>query len=171
MSGSPLDSARGPRAPRPGRPGSARRGERGAITWVTLLLLVIVFGGGYLTWVWGPIYFENYAVKQVVRDYMNQAIKNQDDETLRRNMVLKLRSLAELDTVDPYGQPVRVPAVVVEEGDVTWERDTRSQTPVLRVSFEYAREVAYPVVDRTTTKTFAVDLSNDLTAADWGPPR
>ena len=86
-----LDSARGPRA-LPGRPRSARRGERGGVSWVTLLLLVLVVGGGYLAWVWGPIYFENYAVKQVVRDYMNQAIKNHDDEGLRDDT---FRGLAE----------------------------------------------------------------------------
>ena len=170
MIGPPLDSARGPRA-LPGRPGSARRAERGGISWVTLLLLVIVVGGGYLAWVWLPIYFENYTVKQVVRDYMNQAIKNKDDEGLRRNMVLKIRSLDEREVVDEDGRTVRVPGVALDERDVTWERDTRSQPPMIRVSFEYAREVEYPVLDRTTTKVFVVDLSNELTAANWGPPR
>jgi hypothetical protein len=138
---------------------------------VTLLLLVVVLGGGYLAWVWVPVYFENYAVKQVVRDYMNQAIKDRDDERLRHNMVLKIRSLSQVDGVDAYGQPVRVPAVALEDRDVTWERDSASQPPMLRVSFEYAREVAYPVLDRTSTKVFVVDLWNDLTIPDWGPAR
>jgi hypothetical protein len=170
MIGSPLDSARGSRA-LPGRPGSARRGERGGITWVTLLLLVLVFGGGYLAWVWTPIYYESYAVKQVVRDYQNQAIRNPDDEGLRRNMVSKIRSLAERVAVDEGGRAVRLPAIALEDRDVFWERDTRSQPPMLRVSFEYAREVAYPFLDRTTTKVFSVDLSNELSIVDWGPAR
>jgi hypothetical protein len=170
MIGPPLDSARGPRA-LPERPGSARRAERGGISWVSLLLLVVVVGGSYLTWVWAPIYFDNYTVKQVVRDYMNQAIKNSDDETLRRNMVLKIRSLGQRQAIDEWGRTVVVPSIPLEERDVTWERDARSQPPMLRVSFEYAREVAYPILDRTTTKVFVVDLSNDLTVADWGPPR
>jgi hypothetical protein len=42
---------------------------------------------------------------------------------------------------------------------------------MLRVSFEYAREVAYPILGRTVTKTFAIDLSNDLTVPEWGPAR
>ena len=170
MNGPPLDSARGPRA-LPGRPGSARRRERGGVSWVTLLLLTVVVGGGYLTWVWAPIYFENYTVKAVVRDYLNQAVKNPDDEQLRRNMVLKIRSLSQRDAFDEYGRPVRVPSVTLEDHEVLWDRDTRSQPPMLRVSFEYAREVAYPVLNRTTTKVFVVDLSNDLTAPNWGPPR
>ncbi|HEX9052316.1 MAG TPA: hypothetical protein VF841_17445 [Anaeromyxobacter sp.] len=170
MIGPPLDSARGPRA-LPGRPGSARRGERGGISWVTLLLLVLVAGAGYWAWVWVPVYFDDYTVKQVVRDYQNQAIKNNDDEALRRNMVLKIRSLSERDTVDEWGRPVRVPAIPLEERDVTWERDTASQPPMLRVAFEYVREVEYPGLKRTVTKVFVIDLSNDLTIANWGPPR
>ena len=170
MIGAPLDSARGPRA-LPGRPSSCGRGERGAVSWVTLLLLAVVGGGSYLGWVWVPVYFDDYAVKQVVRDYMNQAIKNPDDDALRRNMVQKIRLLRDRDAVDEYGRPVRVPCVPLEERDVTWERDNRSQPPMLRVSFEYAREVAYPWLDRTATKTFAVDLSNDLTVPEWGPAR
>ncbi len=170
MLGPPLDSARAPVA-LPGRPDSARRGERGGVTWVSLLLLVLVVGGAYLAWVWAPIYLENYEVKQVVRDYMNQAIKNRDDEALRRNMVLKIRSLDQKSVLDEYGRTIRVPTVPLEERDVAWERDAGSQPPMLRVSFEYAREVAYPVLDRTTTKVFVVDLSNELTVPDWGPPR
>jgi hypothetical protein len=170
MIGPPLDSARGSRA-LPGRPGSARRGERGGVSWVSLLLLVLVVGGGYLAVMWVPVYYEAYAVKQVVRDYMNQAIKNSDDEGLRRNMVLKIRSLDGRITVDDLGRKVKTPTVPLEERDVSWDRDTRSQPPMLRVSFEYAREVEYPWLDRMTTKVFAVDLSNEMTVPDWGPPR
>ncbi len=170
MIGPSLDSARGPRA-HAGRPGSARRGERGGISWVSLLLMVLVLGGGYLAVVWVPVYYEAYAVKQVVRDFMNQAIKNHDDERLRRNMVLKIRSLDEKIGVDELGRPVRQPTVPLEEQDVSWERDAGSQPPMLRVSFEYAREVEYPWLNRIVTKTFAVDLSNDLTVPNWGPPR
>jgi hypothetical protein len=156
MSGPPVDLARAP---------------RGQITWVTLVLLVLLGGGGYLLWVWVPVYFENYAVKQVVRDYMNQAIKNHDDEALRRDMVLKIRSLAQVDGHDASGRPVRAPAVPLEEGHVSWERDTRSQPPMLRVSFEYVRAVELPILERTATKVFLVELSNDLALADWGPAR
>src|SRR5512138_3001784 len=126
MIGPPLDSARGSRA-LPGRPGSARRGERGGVSWVSLLLLVLVVGGGYLAVVWVPVYFEAYAVKQVVRDYMNQAIKNNDDEGLRRKMVLKIRSLDQKASVDEFGRPVTLPTVPLEERDVSWERDRGSQ--------------------------------------------
>jgi hypothetical protein len=86
-------------------------------------------------------------------------------------MVLKIRSLGEREAVDEYGRPVRLPSVALEDHEVLWDRDTRSQPPMLRVSFEYAREVAYPGLNRTATKVFVVDLSNELTAPSWAPPR
>jgi hypothetical protein len=170
MTDPPLDAVRGPAAP-PGRLGSPPRGERGGISWVTLLLLLGLSGCGYGLWVWAPIYFENYTVKQVVRDYLNQAVKNRDDDGLRHNMVLKIRSLSQRDEVDAYGKVSHVPSVQLDERDVTWERDMRSQPPMLRVAFEYERQVEWPGLERVTTKVFVVDLSNDLTVPDWGPPR
>jgi hypothetical protein len=172
MSGPPLDPARASRAHHSGRPrAAALRGPRGAVSWVTLLFLAAAAGGAYLAWVWLPIYAEHYAVRQVVRDHLNQAVKNRDDHALRRNMVLKIRSLAEVERLDEYGRPVRLPAVTLDEGAVAWDRDDRSQPPMLRVSFEYTREVVLPVIDRTASKVFTVDESNELTVPDWGPAR
>lgn len=146
----------------------SRRGERG-VTWVTLLLLLVVAGGGYLAWVWVPLYFDNYTVRQVVADYMNQAVKNQDDAQLRRDMVQKLESLRQIELVDAEGRAVRVPAVSVAEHAITWDRDPATKT--LRVAFDYERQVVYPFLDRVEIKVFSVDRSNDLRPPDWSPPR
>ncbi len=154
----------------PASPGQSRR-ERGGISWVTLLLLLVVTATGYVGWVWVPLYFEFYTVKQVVRDYMNQAIKNRDDEALRRNMVLKIRSLEQVETVDERGRAALEPAIPLEERQVAWERDASAQPPTLRVAFDYERRVFYPILDRTAVKVFQVDLTGDLTAANWGPLR
>lgn len=134
-------------------------------------MLAGVAAGAYVAWVWVPVYAENYAVKQVVHDYMNQAVKNRDDEALRRQMVAKLRSLAKVEVPDANGERVSVPAVELEEGDVLWERDASSQPPMLRVSFEYTREVPLPLLDRTAMKVFLVEEQNDLTIPDWGSSR
>ena len=141
------------------------------MSWVTLLLLALVVGGAYLGRVWVPLYFEHYTVKQVVRDHMNQAIKNSDDAGLRRNMVLKIRSLERLPATDVFGRTVNVPAVPLEEQQVTWERNASAQPPTLRVAFQYERQVVYPILERTDVKLFDVDLTGDLLRADWGPAR
>ncbi len=161
-------TSRSPR-PRTGPGRAGRRRERGGVSWVTLLLVVGVAAGGYWGWVWFPIYFDHYTVKQVVNDYMNQAVKNPDDATLRQNMVKKIASLVQVKTVDAHGLPVTVPAIVVDERAVIWERDR--DTKLLHVAFEYERQVEYPFLDRATVKTFIVDRTGDLTIPDWGPQR
>jgi hypothetical protein len=155
----------------PGSSFRSRRVERGGISWVTALLLALVVGGGYLGWVWVPLFFEHYAVKQVVRDHMNQAIRNPDDEGLRRNMAHKLRTLAQIDGVDAFGRRVRLPAIDVDERQVAWDRNGAAEPPTLRVAFAYEREVVYPILDRAAVTVFQVDLTGELTRADWGPLR
>jgi hypothetical protein len=145
------------------------RGERGGVSWVTLLLIVVVAGAGYLTSVWAPIYLETYTVKQVVKDYANQAIKNPDDAALRAAMVAKIHSLRQLETVDANNRPMKVPAIPVVESEVVWQRDVQART--LRIAFEWDRQVVYPFLDRVTVTTFTFDRTEDLNPADWGPPR
>jgi hypothetical protein len=141
------------------------------VSWVTLLLLVIVVGGGYLGWVWGPVWFEQGVVKQMVRDFMNQAIRNPNDAALRSALAYKLRSIASVELVDDAGQPVRRPAVSVDERDITWERAVEGNVPMLRVAFEYERPVTYPLLNRVEVKVIQIDITSDLQRADWGTNR
>ncbi|ABS26397.1 hypothetical protein [Anaeromyxobacter sp. Fw109-5] len=148
-----------------------RRAERGEVTWVGLLLLASVALAGYWLWVWGPVYVVHYEVRQVVREYMNQAVRNPNDAELVRGMVHKLEVLASVDGEDAYGAAARVPAVVIDPAAVSWERDASAAVPTLRVAFDYERSVRYPFLERTGTKVFTVDLTSDLTRPDWGPGR
>jgi len=149
----------------------AARPARGAVSWVSLLLLVLVVGGGYLAWTWGPVYLLQIEVRQVVRDYMNQAIKNPNDAVLVEKMLHKLRTLDEQEVPDESGELVTVATVQVEAADVTWERDMDSEPPMLHVAFTYTRAVPYPLLARWTEKTLSVDVTQDLAKADWGPTR
>ena len=155
------------------RPASSREPRRVArgFTWVSALLIVLVAGAAYLGWVWLPVEFDHYTVRQTVEDYMNQAIKNPDDAGLVRAMCAKIRSLRSMDGVDASGNRIRVPAVVLDEQAVTWQRDTNAKPPTLRVAFEYERQVVYPLIDRVAVKTYRIDQTKDMTTADWGPPR
>ena len=152
-------------------PRSLRRCERGQVSWVTLLLIAAIGGGAYLAWTWGPAYLVLFEVKQVVRDYMNQAIKNQDDASLKERLVENLRRVAQRDGIDRFGRPARVPVVDLRTEDLTWERDVSSTPPMLHVAFDYEHEVTYPFLERTATKVMSVDLSNDLTVPTWGITR
>ena len=139
------------------------------MSWVTVVLLLAVAGGAYLAWVWLPLYFDHYTVKQVVADYANQAVKNADDAQLLRDMAAKIRSLARVDGVDAAGRPAKVPAIPLDEQSVTWQRDTSARS--LHVAFDYERTVVYPLIDRTDVAVFTLDKTYDLNLPDWGPAR
>ncbi len=143
--------------------------ERGAITWVTALLLAGLAAAAYLAVVWVPVWLVHYEVKQVVRDYGNQAIKIADDRDLVEKMCHKLRTLDSEEVVDDTGRVERVPVVDVRPQDVTWERS--AETSTLHVSFEYPRRVRYPWVGRTVESVLQVDVTMDISRADWGPMR
>lgn len=152
-------------------PSPLPRGARGQITWVTTLLLALLVIGGYLAWVWIPVYVVDFEARQVVRDYMNQAVKNPDDDGLREKMVARLRLLDNAAVIAEDGSLVEVPSVDVAAQDVTWERNRDVKPPTLRVAFEYTRAIVYPYLGRQSEKVFTVDLTQDISIPDWGPAR
>ncbi len=145
--------------------------ERGAITWVTAVLIAGLASGAYLAWVWVPVWFVHYEVRQVVRDYGNQAVKNTHDEELLEAMTRKLRALDQTTVTGPDGRPEQRPTVDVSPQQVVWERDTGGAVPTLHVAFEYQRDVHYPIVDRWSERTMRVDVVMDIARAEWGPTR
>jgi hypothetical protein len=146
-----------------------RRRERGAASWVTILMILGIAAGAYAAVVFVPVWVLHYEVKQVVRDYGNQAIKNQDDAALIDAMVHKIRTLEQVDGVDDAGRKARVPVVDIHKQDVTWERST--DPLVLHVEFEYPRVLELPWLDRRIERVYRVNLTMDLKRADWGPAR
>jgi hypothetical protein len=155
--------------PVPAPPRRARRLERGAASWVTVLLVLGLAGGGYAAVVFVPPAVLHYEVKQVVRDYGNQAIKNPNDEQLVRDMVQKIRSLDDVAGLDDAGRTVRIPVIDLKKEEVLWER---SKDPLeLHVAFEYPRTLELPFVDRIVERVYQVDLTIDQKRADWGPQR
>jgi hypothetical protein len=146
------------------------RGARGQISWVTLLLLTVLVGGGYLGWVYVPLYITDFQAKQVVRDYMNQAVKDRNDERLREWMVEKLRSIDKVEVRAEDGSITKVPVIDISTEDVTWERDSQPP-PTLHVAFTYTRVVQLPFLDRQMEKVFSIDFLEDISVPDWGPSR
>jgi hypothetical protein len=153
----------------PASPGRNDRRERGAASWVTVLLVLGLAAAAYAAVVFVPPAVLHYEVKQVVRDYGNQAIKNPKDQELLLGMVQKIRSLDDVEGVDDAGRKVRIPVVDLQKEDVVWERS--KEPPTLHVAFEYPRTLVLPWLDRSIERVYRVDLTIDQTRANWGPQR
>jgi hypothetical protein len=134
-----------------------------------MLILLGVAAGAYGAVVFFPVWVLHYEVKQVVRDYGNQAVKNPDDAGLLDGMVKKIRTLQQVEAVDETGRKVKVPVVDIQPQDVTWERS--ADPPALHVEFEYERSLELPWLDRQLERVYRVDLTMDLKRPDWGPAR
>jgi len=158
----PLVPARGATCSR----APARPGERGS-AWVSFLLLVALAAASYLAWVWLPVYADHYQAKQATRDFMNRAVKDRNDAALVAALSAQLLRIGRVRLVDEEGNVYDVPAVDVPPEAISWERDTSSRPPMLRVSFEYERTIVFPFIDRTTVQRFSVDLENDISVPVW----
>jgi hypothetical protein len=143
------------------------RGARGQVSWVTLFLLLVLGGGAYLAWVFVPAYLTHYEAKQVVRTYMNYAVKNRDDATLRQELVAKLRALQTVRVTAEDGSVVEVPAVDVAAQDVTWEREADARPPMLHVALQYDRTIVFPYLERQQHRIFVIDLTQDISIPTW----
>lgn len=146
-------------------------GPRGQITLVSLVLLLGLAAGAYLAFVWAPVWIVHYEVTQVVRDHMNQAVKNRDDSALVVAMTGRIRALEKIDVVGEDGRVEKRPLIDLRPEDVTWERDVSVTPPTLHVAFSYTRPVTYPWLDRVVEKTLDVDLSEEIDIPDWGLTR
>lgn len=141
--------------------------ERGEISWVTVVLLLLLVGGGYLALVWGPIYIVRYEVGVVTGEFANRAVNNRDDDQLLAQLCEKLGALATVKSPAPDGSISVVRAVDLRPEDVTWERHADSMPRTLRIAFEYTTSVHYPILDRFTEKTFAIELEQDISPVKW----
>lgn len=140
---------------------------RGSVSWVTLFLLAIVGGGAYLAWAWGPAYLRNFQAKQIVREYVNRAVKDRDDAALVRELCDKLRAIDTVMARGEDGQLVEQPAIPVTVDDVTWDADRSGTPPTLHVAIEYAAVVSYPWLERQDRKVFAIDVTEDISVPVW----
>jgi hypothetical protein len=150
-------------------PASPRRRstERGEITWVTAVLLASLVTAGYLAVVWIPIYIVRYEVGVITNEYANKAVRDSNDEILVKGLCARLLALDQVKVPQPDGTIALVPAVDVRPQDVTWERNTSVRPPTIHVAFEYTTSVYFPILERFSEKTFAVDRFQDIQMAKW----
>ncbi len=139
--------------------------ESGEITWVGLTLLLGLAVGAYLAWAWVPAYATHYEVKQVVRLFGNQAVKDRNDGPLVEAMVAKIRSLQQVAVAGPDGRRELRPAIDLRSQDVTWERVGPAS---LHVAFDYDCQVVLPLLDRNLDRVMTVDMIIDVSAPNWG---
>jgi hypothetical protein len=144
-----------------------RSRERGEFSWVSMLLLASLLGGGYLAVVWVPVYLVRYEAGVVTSEFANKAVHNHDDEALVQELVRRLAALDQVKAPRPDGSTGLVPAVDLKPSEITWVRDTAVSPPTIHVALEYTTSVYYPLMERFSERTFAIDRFQDIQPAKW----
>jgi hypothetical protein len=134
---------------------------------VGAVLLAALVAGVYLAWVWVPVYATHYEVKRVVREVGYRAAKDRDDGQLVEALASRLRAL---DAVPAPAADARARRALIDlqPQDITWERVPPAS---LHIAFEYERQVAYPIIDRTVDRVMTVDLVLDVSRPIWEASR
>ena len=118
--------------------------------------------------VWVPVFIVRYEAGMVTAEFANKAVHDHDDDVAGEDSsATGWPSLDQVKSPEPDGSISMVPAVDVRPEDVTWERDATATPPTLHVAFSYTTSVYYPLLDRFTEKTFAVDRVQDIQPVKW----
>ena len=134
---------------------------------MTVLLVLGLAAAAYAAVVFGPPAVLHYEVKQVVRDYGNQAVKNPDDAQLLGSMVQKIRTLDDVAGVDEAGRKITRPGGRPQQGGRPLGANPATP-PTLHVAFEYPRTLELPLLDRVVERVYRVDLTMDQKRAGLG---
>lgn len=141
-----------------------RRREGGAIDlstalWTGLAGLSIYFGMMY-----APPYVESYEVKQMLRAVGNVAIRQADDEALKREILTRARAIGSHYEIRD-GQEMNLPGIVLLDEDVLVNRDAAAKTIILQV--RYTKHLTYPFTQRQTALSFEPAVKVDISEVKW----
>ena len=142
----------------------ARRAERG-LTWVSFLLLVLVVGGAYWAWVFGPAYIDNLAVKRICATGANLAYAERNDATVRTWLYNNIREQFAYEYMQANGMRAKGYKIEFEPSDVRLERILAP--PLIRIDVSYSRTIEMPILGGARTLVFNDHTEQDLSPVKW----
>jgi hypothetical protein len=122
------------------------------VNLVSLTLLMAAVSGGYLAWIWVPLWLDDLDVREVLATGAGQLeveVSNLDAAGIQKMVAGRLRSVGS-HWEEHDGKQVEVPGLELEPEDVKVEREGR----VGRVSVDYDRTVKLKPLDRYWTIHF-----------------
>ncbi len=128
------------------------------------MLLAGVLGGGYMGFIYVPLWVDNLSLKRIMREEAAMAWRYADDEALRKTIFEKSKQIGGHNEV-VQGQQRWVPSVVLLLDDIYINRDNDRKMVTIQV--EYDREVVYPWIGRKVTVHFAPVVTDSLEQVTW----
>jgi hypothetical protein len=130
----------------------------GAVLWIAL--------AGFIYWCvsYGPAYWENQEVKQILREAANLCYHEKDDGKVRAFVFEKLHHVFD-EKVEDHARIVTQMRIDADPQDLQIQR---SQIPPrVDLWLTYSRPVTLAVVGQTRTLTFTDHAEADLSPVRW----
>jgi hypothetical protein len=137
--------------------------QRGAASWVSLLLIAGIAAGAYFGLMYGPAYFEQIEVKQMLREQANTASRV-PDEALKANILNKAKQIGSHTEIQ-NGQEMNIPGIVLLDDDVYITRDDTTQMIIIQVS--YAKRLDYPFTKKQKEIRFSPSVKESFAPVRW----
>ena len=143
-------------------PGSAR--PRG-FTFVTFLILLAASAGIFWVVTYGPAYWDNYEVKQILAQAANLAYSEPLDKKVHDFIYRRLHEKFDVEVQKPGGKMGKELVIDAPEENLRMER---SKTPDrIDIWFTYSRDVRQPLTGVVRTVTFYHHAEQDLSQTKW----
>ena len=125
---------------------------RGAVNLVSLTLLVAAVSGGYLAWLWVPLWLDDLDVREALAAGVGQlgAENSGLDAAAIQKLVANRLTRVGTHWEEHDGQQVEVPGLGLDPEDVHVEREGKNG----RLSVDYARTAKLKPLDRYWTFRF-----------------
>ncbi|MGI5864190.1 MAG: hypothetical protein ACOX6T_19340, partial [Myxococcales bacterium] len=127
--------------------------------WLAGLLALVYFGIMYV-----PAYVEAYQVKQVLREAVNLAYREPNDDKVRTFIQNKCKQIGSHYEIRD-GEERNLPGIVLLDDHVFVNRDTSEQTIVLQV--EYEKYIYFPFTKKQRVLQFSPSVKGDISPVKW----
>jgi hypothetical protein len=111
-----------------------------------------------------PAYAENYEVKGVLREAVNEAVRKTDDDVIRTFIINKCKQVGSHYEIRD-GQEMTLPGVVLLDEDVFVNRDTEAKQILLQV--EYDQHLYFPFTKKEHVIHFSPSVKGDISPVTW----
>jgi hypothetical protein len=139
------------------------RKQRG-FTLVSFLMLAGTVFGIYWIYVFGPAYWDNFEVKQVIKEAANYSYHERRDFRIRGFVDGKLHEKFDTDQIDARG--TRLMRIAYDIND-DLRIEFTDKPPSIDLWFSYERHVPLPLIGRERTVAFTVHADQDLSRVNW----
>lgn len=135
------------------------RKARGAVSLFTLVLLLGLAAGGYLAWMFVPVYLDNLDVREASTAAFNRMVADPDNDRVRGYLIERSKRIG-THWENEGGTRVEKPGLGLTDADIVLERDPGEHTG--RVQVDYQREVKLWPSERLVSVDFHVEKAGKL---------